>query len=115
MKPLQTVTMAVIFGLALTSAPLAWAAEPQPQASPGSAAKPVAKPYPLKTCLVTGEKLGGDMGDPLAFTYEGQEIKLCCKGCKKAFDKEPAKYIKKLAEEVRKLKTNEPAPEHKHS
>lgn len=28
--------------------------------------KPVekAKPYPLKTCVVSDEKLGGDMGDP---------------------------------------------------
>jgi YHS domain-containing protein len=56
-----------------------------------------AKPYPLKTCIVSGEKLGGDMGDPYVFTYQGQEFKLCCKDCKKDFDKEPAKFTKKLA------------------
>ena len=56
-----------------------------------------AKPYPLKTCAVSGEKQGGDMGDPYVFTHEGQEIKLCCKDCKKDFDKNPTKYIKKLA------------------
>ena len=33
---------------------------------------------------------------PFAFTHEGQEIKLCCKSCKKDFTKDPAKYLKKL-------------------
>ncbi len=57
-------------------------------------AKP--KPYPLTTCVVSGEKLGGDMGEPYVFTYKGREIKMCCKDCRKDFDKDPAKYIKKL-------------------
>ena len=55
------------------------------------------KPYPLDKCIVSDEKLGGDMGKPFVFTYEGQEIKLCCKSCQKDFKKDPAKYIKKLA------------------
>lgn len=53
------------------------------------------KPYPLKTCIVSGDDLG-EMGDPFVFTYKGQEIKLCCKPCKKDFDKDPAKYLKLL-------------------
>jgi YHS domain-containing protein len=55
-----------------------------------------AKPKPdlLKTCPVSGDKLGGDMGKPYVFVYDGQEVKLCCPMCKKDFDKEPAKYIK---------------------
>ena len=57
--------------------------------------KPKVKPYPLATCLVSGEKLG-EMGDPVVFTHEGQEIKLCCKSCKPKFDKAPATYLKKL-------------------
>jgi len=56
------------------------------------------KPYPLKTCIVSGETLGGDMGKPYVFTYQGQEIKLCCKDCLKKFNKEPAKFIKKIEE-----------------
>ena len=55
-----------------------------------------AKPYPLKTCIVSDEKLGGDHGEPYVFVHEGQEIKLCCKPCLKDFNKEPAKYLKKL-------------------
>ncbi len=53
-----------------------------------------AVPDLLKTCPVSGEKLGGDMGKPFVFVYKGQEVKLCCKSCKKDFDKEPAKYMK---------------------
>jgi YHS domain-containing protein len=68
----------------------------------GEASKP--KPYPLTTCLVTGEKLGS-MGDAYVFVHEGQEIKLCCKGCLKDFKKEPAKYLKKIAE-ANKNKSN---------
>ena len=57
---------------------------------------PNAKPYPLKTCLVSGEELG-KMGEPYRFSYKGQEIKLCCKSCEKDFNKEPDKYLQKLA------------------
>lgn len=55
-----------------------------------------AKAYPLDTCIVSDEKLGGEMGDPFVFTHEGQEIKLCCKPCQKDFKKNPSKYLKKL-------------------
>ncbi len=53
------------------------------------------KPYPLDKCPVSDEKLGA-MGTPVVFVHEGQEIKLCCKNCRKDFDKEPAKYLAKL-------------------
>lgn len=63
-------------------------------AADGKAAKP--KPYPLKTCVVSDEPLGGDHGEPYVFTHEGREVKLCCKPCLKDFNKEPAKYVKKM-------------------
>jgi len=53
-------------------------------------------PDKLTTCPVSGDKLGGDMGKPFVMEYKGQEVKLCCKSCKKDFDKDPAKYIKKI-------------------
>lgn len=65
-------------------------------------AKP-AKPYPLETCVVSGEKLGG-MGEAFVFNHEGQEIQLCCKSCKKDFDKEPAKFMAKVTEANKKVK-----------
>lgn len=49
-------------------------------------------PDRLPTCPVSGDKLG-EMGEPYRFVYEGQEVKLCCSGCKKDFLKEPAKYL----------------------
>ena len=61
------------------------------------------KPYPLKTCVVSDEKLG-DMGDAYVFVHEGREIKLCCKSCLKDFKKDPAKYIKKIEEAEAKAK-----------
>ncbi len=55
---------------------------------------PKPKPDLLKICPVSGDKLGGDMGKPFVFVYQGQEVKLCCSMCKADFDKDPAKYIK---------------------
>ena len=59
------------------------------------------KPYPLKTCVVSGEKLDS-MGKPYVFTNDNQEVKLCCKDCLKDFKKEPAKYTKKINEANKK-------------
>jgi YHS domain-containing protein len=84
---------AISLGIALLAGPLAASAAEEPAGK--------AKPYPLKTCIVSDEKLG-EMGDPFTFTYEGQEFKLCCKSCKKDFDKNPKKFVKKLATEEKK-------------
>ena len=61
------------------------------------------KPYPLKTCIISGDKLG-EMGDPFVYVHEGREIKFCCKGCLKDFKKDPAKYVKKIDEAAAKAK-----------
>jgi hypothetical protein len=55
-----------------------------------------AKPYPLDKCIVSDEKLGS-MGGPIVITHEGQEIKFCCESCQPKFEKDPAKYLTKLA------------------
>jgi hypothetical protein len=65
-------------------------------------------PYPLKTCVVSGEKFGGDMGDPVVFVYTNkgvnQEIKFCCPMCKPKFLADPDKYMKTIkdAEDAQK-------------
>lgn len=80
----------------LLGAPLlSMAADPKPAPAPAPAEAPKVKPYPLETCIVSDEKLG-EMGKPVVFTHEGQEIKLCCKSCKPKFEKDPATYLKKL-------------------
>lgn len=73
----------------------------------GSAAEKKAKlkPYTLKICIVSGDKLG-EMGDPYVYEYEGREIKFCCKACVKDFKKDTAKYLKKIEEaEAKKAKS----------
>ena len=51
------------------------------------------KAYPLKTCPVSKEALGGDMGKPVDHVVAGRLIRLCCKECRKKIEKDPAKYI----------------------
>lgn len=58
-------------------------------------AKVANKPYPLKTCIVTGEDLAA-MGEELSIVHEGRVIKFCCKECIPKFQKDPTKYLKKL-------------------
>src|ERR1043166_3149778 len=91
MKLLKPVTVAVLVTAYLAAPIVALCAD----ASKDAKKSEKAKPYTLKTCSVSDEKLGG-MGDPYVFTYQGREIKLCCKDCKKDFDKDPKKYVKKI-------------------
>ena len=92
--PLTVVLAAILYATSLAAS----AAE----AKPGKAEKKApADNYPLKTCVVSDEKLG-DMGDPFVFKYEGKDVKLCCKSCKKDFDKDPKKFVKKLTDAEKK-------------
>ena len=52
--------------------------------------------YPLKTCVVSGEQLGGDMGKPVVINHKGTEVRFCCKDCVKKFNADPGKYLAKL-------------------
>jgi hypothetical protein len=51
------------------------------------------KDYPLKSCPVSKDKLGGDMGKPVDFVVAGRLVRLCCKQCKKEIEKDPAKIV----------------------
>lgn len=48
-----------------------------------------------KICPVSGEKIGSH-GKAFKVEHEGKSYNLCCKMCKKDFEKNPDKYIKKL-------------------
>ncbi len=65
--------------------------------------------YPLNTCIVSGDRLGGEMGDPVIFKYKDREIRLCCSDCVNDFKKDPDKYLKVLddaeREKAEKTKT----------
>jgi YHS domain-containing protein len=95
MKTIAKVTLTILSAALLAA----------PATSTAADAKPAkVKPYPLDTCVVSGERFGGDMGEPYVFTHEGREIKLCCKSCKKDFDKTPAKFVAKVDEAAKKVK-----------
>ncbi len=110
MKPFNITINAIAMAGSLALAASTFAAEAGKSADAKSA-----KPYTLKTCIVSDEKLGGDMGKPYVFVHEGQEFKLCCKGCLKDFNKEPAKYVKKLAEAQKSAKKGAGVPAQAHS
>lgn len=74
--------------------------------------------YPTTDCIVSEEKLGGDMGKPVDFIYraEGRPDRLvtfCCKDCVKDFNKDPEKYLKVLDGAAAKKGENAHA-EHQH-
>ena len=67
--------------------------------------------YPLKTCVVSEEKIGGPMGPGIDFVYqqEGKPdrlVRFCCESCIKDFDQEPAKYLKAIDEAAAKAGKN---------
>jgi len=76
-----------------------------------------ATPYPLDTCIVSGEKLGG-MGEPVVKVVDGREVKFCCNGCIKKFTKDPAKFFAALDATVKEAAAKpvdaKPAAEEKH-
>ena len=110
MKILKIITGAALLSGILAGPILATAADHQ-----HSGDAKAAKPYPLKTCIVSDEKLDGDMGKSYVFVQDGQEMKLCCKGCLKDFKKDPAKYMKKLADAQKSGKdAKATAPAHEH-
>jgi hypothetical protein len=54
--------------------------------------------YPLKTCAVSGKALGDNPTDVVA---SGRLVRLCCPGCVKSLEKDPGKYLGKLAAAVK--------------
>lgn len=96
MKPALLLSL-LAFGLASCASPVpaatAETASASAKVTKKTAAKP--KPYPLETCLVTGDDLD-DMDDRVSTVYEGQTFEFCCKPCLKKFYKNPGKYVKSL-------------------
>ena len=58
--------------------------------------------YPLTTCMVSGDKLGGDMGKAVDLIYKNRLVRFCCPDCVPDFKKDPAKYLKMLDEAAQK-------------
>jgi YHS domain-containing protein len=54
----------------------------------------IPKSYPLKTCPVSGDKLGEHGKSVKVTAPDGTDVYLCCKDCLKDFKKDPEKYAK---------------------
>lgn len=52
--------------------------------------------YPMTTCPISGDKLGGEMGEPVDVVYRNRLVRFCCKFCKGEFKKDPAATIQEL-------------------
>src|SRR5204862_5624524 len=52
--------------------------------------------YALKTCVVSDEPLGGEMGEPVDYLYGTRLVRFCCKRCPSKFEKDPAPFLAKL-------------------
>jgi len=72
---------------------------------------PKAKPYTLDTCAISGEKLGG-MGDAVVKEYKGQEVKFCCGGCVKKFEKDIDGNLEKVGKKMAERKDAPGAADH---
>ncbi len=66
------------------------------EAQPESVKPAKPRPYPLTTCLVSGEDLDS-MDERVSTVHEGQVFEFCCKPCLTKFRKNPAKYQAMLA------------------
>lgn len=51
--------------------------------------------YPATTCLVSGEPLTS-MGEPFDMVHEGRLVRLCCRGCVRAVERDAARYFSRL-------------------
>lgn len=54
------------------------------------------KKYSAKTCVVTDEEFGGEMGEPVDYVIGNRMVRLCCNGCIKKLRKDPLKYLAML-------------------
>ena len=108
-KRLKPITVISLLGACLAAPLTLLSADAKPEVEQK---KP--RPYPLEICIVSDEQLDehGAM-KPFAFPYRGQEFKICCKSCKPEFDKEPAKFVTKLAKAEKEKAEKEKAEKEK--
>lgn len=108
-SPTRIVALLSVFGaFSLAAAAAGQEGKPSCPGCGGAALTPVATAdstaiaaYPLKTCVVSGDKLDGDMGAPVDYIHKvdgkpDRLVRFCCKNCVKDFKKDPEKYLKMI-------------------
>jgi YHS domain-containing protein len=106
MKSFRTLSLALAFASIVTAASAATPSKATGQLVPVTdkdaawVAEQKAK-YPTNLCVVSDDKLGGDMGKPADYIYRvagkpDRLISFCCKDCVADFNKDPEKYVAML-------------------
>lgn len=95
-----SVRISALFSAAVLAASAVLAADGAKASKKAGKSAGIPADYPLTTCVVSDEKLGG-MGKPFEYVHKeagkpDRTILLCCDGCVDDFKKEPAKYLKIL-------------------
>jgi YHS domain-containing protein len=96
MKSILTALILAGFTFAATPSTLARSSESAKTETKQAAPKVFSSPQKEGTkasCPVTGEEFT-IAKDTVHAEYQGKHVYFCCGGCKKAFDKDPAKYTK---------------------
>ena len=68
--------------------------------------------YPMAACMVSGDKLGGDMGKPVDLVVGNRLVRFCCPDCVKDFNKNPAKFLKMIDDAAQKTSADKKPAEH---
>ena len=63
--------------------------------------------YPFEVCVISGEELGGDHGDPIAKVVANRLVRFCCNNCAKELNNTPTKFIAMV--DNQDLKATDPA------
>jgi hypothetical protein len=67
--------------------------------------------YPLQVCAVSNEELGS-MGEPFEHVHKeagkpDRLVRMCCKGCLKTFNRDPAKYLGRIDSAAKKKESGD--------
>lgn len=92
---MKSIRHLLLFAFALTGLSCSREAE-------GTVSEGIPASYPLKTCVISEEAFGGEMGKPVKVTHEGTDVYLCCKSCLKDFNANPARYVKMVKDAAAK-------------
>ena len=61
----------------------------------------------FQACPISGDSIGGSMGNGETVVYKGKSVQLCCSGCVKKFGKDPDKYLAKAEAEAKGASAHE--------
>lgn len=97
---LATAAVGIVAAAAFTQSTFAAAAlAVQDDAAKEAEGPVVMNLYPLDSCPVSGMKLDSK-GDAVVKEYDGREVRFCCDGCVAPFEKDTAKFMAKIDEQI---------------